>query len=148
SLAINLLEHFGDKQSNFPIKILATDLNEASLEKARAGMYIDNIELDVSPERLRRFFIKVNNHYQVNKMVRELCVFSKHNLTHDPPFSRLDVVSCRNVLIYLEGSLQKRVLPILHYALNAGGFLVLGTSESIGGFTDLFNVVDQKHRIY
>jgi two-component system CheB/CheR fusion protein len=148
SLAICLLEFLGERNSNLPIKILATDVNEAALEKARAGMYIDNIELDVSPERLRRFFAKLNGHYQIGKAVRDTCVFSKHDLTSDPPFSRLDLVSCRNVLIYLDGSLQKRVLPVLHYSLNPGGYLLLGSSETIGPFGELFTVVDQKHRVY
>jgi two-component system CheB/CheR fusion protein len=148
SLAISLLEFLGDRGSNFPIKILASDVNEAALERARAGIYLDNIEVDVSPERLRRFFAKVDGHYQIGKAVRDLCVFSKHNLASDPPFSRLDLVSCRNLLIYLDSSLQKRVLPILHYSLNPGGFLLLGSSETVGPLADLFNVVDQKHRIY
>jgi two-component system CheB/CheR fusion protein len=148
SLAICLLEFLGDRASNVPIKILATDVNEAALEKARAGMYIDNIELDVPAERIRRFFGKVNGHYQVGKAVRDLCVFSKHNLATDPPFSRLDLISCRNVLIYLDSALQKRVLPLLHYGLNPGGFLLLGSSETIGPFGDLFTVVDSKQRLY
>src|SRR6185436_4657282 len=106
-------------------------LNEMALDKARSGIYVDNIELDVSPERLRRFFVKNETQYQISKAVRELCVFSKHNMTSDPPFSRLDLISCRNVLIYLNLTLQRRVLPVFHYALNPGGFLVLGTSESL-----------------
>ena len=102
----------------------------------------------MSPERLRRFFTKVNNHYQISKAVRDLCVFSKHNLAHDPPFSRLDLVTCRNLLIYLDAQLQRRVIPVLHYSLNPGGFLVLGSSESIGPFTELFSVADHKTRVY
>jgi two-component system CheB/CheR fusion protein len=148
SLAIALLEFLGERHLTLPIKILATDVNESALIKARSGMFVDNIELDVSPERLRRFFAKVNGHYQISKVVRDLCVFSRHDLTNDPPFSHLDLVSCRNVLIYLDNSLQKRVLPVLHYALNPGGFLLLGSSETIGNFSELFSVVDQKYRIY
>jgi two-component system CheB/CheR fusion protein len=148
SLAICLLEFLGEQGKNFPIKILASDVNEQALEKARAGLYLDNIEVDVLPERLRRFFAKVDGHYQIGKAVRDLCVFSKHNLATDPPFSRLDLVSCRNLLIYLDTALQRRVLPILHYALNPGGFLVLGSSETIGGSGELFSIVDGKHRIY
>ena len=109
-----------------PIKILATDLNESALEKARAGVYLDNIEIDVSPERLRRFFVRIDGHYQISKSVRELCVFSRHNMATDPPFCRLDLVSCRNVLIYMDAALQKRVLPMLHYALNPDGLPVPG----------------------
>src|SRR5262249_45744978 len=148
SLAICLLEYLGDINSNLPVKILASDVNEAALDRARAGIYVDNIELDVSPDRLRRFFAKANGSYQISKAVRDLCVFSKHNLATDPPFSRLDLVTCRNLLIYLDAGLQKRVLPILHYSCNPDGFLVLGSSETVGSFTDLFTVVDQKHRIY
>jgi two-component system CheB/CheR fusion protein len=148
SLGISLLEFLSERNVNFPIKILATDVNDAALERARAGVYVDNIELDVSPERLRRFFAKADGHYQIGKVVRDLCIFSRHNLTSDPPFSRLDLVSCRNVLIYLDGALQKRVMPLLHYALNPGGYLLLGTSESVGTFGELFAVVDQKNRIF
>jgi two-component system, chemotaxis family, CheB/CheR fusion protein len=148
SLAIALLEFLDDKGVNFPIKILATDLNDAALEKARAGVYVDNIEIDVSPERLRRFFIRGNLRYQINQTVRDLCVFSRHNMVSDPPFSHLDLVSCRNVLIYLDNALQRRVLPILHYALKGDGFLFLGASENIGPYTELFEVIDSKHRVF
>ena len=148
SLAITLLEYLEDQSESRQIKILATDLNEYVLERARAGVYVDNIEIDVSPERLRRFFVRQDGHYQISKSIRELCVFSRHNLTSDPPFSRLNLVSCRNVLIYLDAALQKRVLPVLHYSLNPDGFLFLGSSESIGGSTDLFSAVDGKHRLF
>src|SRR5262249_891948 len=148
SLAMALLEFIGDRRNFFPVKILATDVNEAALEKARAGLYVDNIELDVSAERLHRFFTKVGAHYQIVKSIREMCIFSRHNLASDPPFSHIDLVSCRNVLIYLDAALQKRVLPVLHYALQPGGFLLLGSSESVGGFTDLFTPADAKNRIF
>ena len=123
SLAIILLEYLEGQTANFPIKILATDLNEVALEKARAGVYLDNIEIDVSPTRLRRFFVRQDGHYRISKSVRELCVSSRHNVVQDPPFSRLDLISCRNVLIYMENALQKRVIARLHYALNPNGFL-------------------------
>jgi two-component system CheB/CheR fusion protein len=148
SLAIALLEFLGDRGSNVPVKLLASDVNEAALDRARAGIYPDNIEADVSADRLRRFFAKVDGHYQIGKAVRDLCIFSRHNLASDPPFSRLDLVSCRNVLIYLDAPLQRRVVPVLHYALNPGGYLLLGSSETIGTFSDLFNAVDPKHRVY
>ena len=148
SLAIALLEVLGDMGSNTPIKILATDINEAALEKARAGTYIDNIALDVSAERLRRFFNPVNSHYQICKSVRDLCVFSTHNIIRDTPFANLDLISCRNLLIYLDLSLQKRVLPYFHYALRPGGTLMLGTSETVGAAGDLFELVDKESRIY
>jgi two-component system CheB/CheR fusion protein len=148
SLAIALLEYLEGETEMPAIKILATDLNEFALEKARAGVYLDNIEIDVTPERLRRFFVRQDGHYQISKAIRELCVFSRHNMATDPPFSRLNLVSCRNVLIYMDSILQKRVLPILHYALNPDGFLLLGSSESIGMFGDLFSVLDSRHRIF
>jgi two-component system, chemotaxis family, CheB/CheR fusion protein len=148
SLVISLLEFLDGRPESVGIKVLATDLNEEALEKARAGVYLDNIEIDVSTERLRRFFVRHEGHYQISKAVRELCVFSRHNMTTDPPFSRLDLVSCRNVLIYMDSALQKRVLPLLHYALNPDGFLFLGTSENIGGAGDLFEVVDAKYRLF
>src|SRR5262249_36650919 len=148
SLAISLLEYLAGRPDVVPIKILATDLNEAALEKARAGVYIDNIELDVSQERLRRYFVWVNGRYQISKAVRDLCVFSRHNMVTDPPFSRLDLISCRNVLIYLDAALQRRVLPVFHYALSPGGFLVLGTSENVSGSGELFTVTDAKNKIY
>jgi two-component system CheB/CheR fusion protein len=130
SLAMSLLEYLDGRPENPAVKVLATDLNEAALEKARAGVYLDNIEIDVSPERLRRFFVRHDGHYQISKAVRELCVFSRHNMSADPLFSRLDLVSCRNVLIYMDAALQKWVLPLLHYALNPGGFLFLGSSDT------------------
>lgn len=148
SLAITLLEYLGTLATSPGLKILATDLNEAALERARAGVYVDNIEIDVSPERLRRFFNRVDGSYQISKSVRELCVFSRHNLVHDPPFSHLDLVSCRNVMIYLDAALQRRVIPILHYSLNPSGILFLGSSESVGVFTDQFTAVDAKYRIF
>jgi two-component system CheB/CheR fusion protein len=148
SLAICLWEHLGTHAEAYPVKILATDLNEGALEKARSGVYLDNIEVDVSPERLRRFFVRVDGHYQITKAIREHVVFSRHNLAHDPPFSHLDLVSCRNVLIYMDAPLQRRVLPILHYALNPGGTLFLGASENVGPFNDLFTPLDARHRIF
>ncbi len=148
SLAISLLEYLDQRSENVTIKILATDLNESALERARAGVYLDNIEIDVSPGRLRRFFTRTNGHYQISKAVRELCIFSRHNLTTDPPFSRLDLVSCRNVLIYMDGALQRRVIPLLHYSLSPNGFLMLGSSENIGSFGELFEVLDHRTRIF
>jgi two-component system CheB/CheR fusion protein len=148
SLAMCLLEFLGGRPDDAAVKILATDLNEAALDRARAGVYVDNIEIDVSPERLRRFFVRVDGHYQISKSVRDLCVFSRHNMSSDPPFSHLDMVSCRNVLIYMDAALQKRVLPILHYALNPDGVLFLGSSENIGPYGELFIPVDARFRIF
>ena len=148
SIAMTLVECLDDQADSVSIKILATDLNETALERARAGVYLDNIEIDVSPTRLRRFFVRKENQYHVSKAIRDLCIFSRHNMSSDPPFSRLDLISCRNVLIYMNATLQKRVFPLLHYALNPGGYLFLGSSENISTGVDLFDVVDGRHRIF
>ncbi len=130
------------------LQVFATDLNGALLDKARHGLYARNLAQDLSPERLRRFFVEEDGGYRVTKMLREMVVFSRQNLISDPPFSRLDLISCRNLLIYLEPSLQKRAMPTFHYALKPGGYLLLGASESIGGFSDLFVPVDKRWKIY
>ena len=148
SLAIALLEALGPAAGPPLVQIFGTDLSETAITHARAGVYARNIELDVSPERLGRFFVKLDGQYQVSKSVRELCVFAKHDLAQDPPFSRVDVISCRNVLIYLEAKLQKRVMSVLHYALKNEGVLLLGAAETVAGFADLFTVVDRQHRLY
>ena len=120
------------------LQVFATDLNDALLDKARHGLYAKNLAHDVSPERLRRFFIEEQGGYRVTKSLREMVVFARQNLISDPPFSRMDLISCRNLLIYLEPSLQKKLFPVFHYALKPNGFLCLGASESIGSFTELF----------
>jgi two-component system CheB/CheR fusion protein len=148
SLLIVLLEYLENRAEAPQIKLLATDLNESALDKARSGVYLDNIEIDVSPERLRRFFNRQEGHYQISKAIRELCVFSRHNLVSDPPFGHINLISCRNVMIYMDTALQRRVLPVVHYALNPDGFLFLGSSESIGSFGDLFETIDSRHRIF
>jgi two-component system CheB/CheR fusion protein len=149
SLAIALLEFLDDKPVHPPIQIFATDLSDTvSLQKAREGIYPENIEAEVSPERLRRFFSKEDSRYRVSKALRDMVVFARQNVAADPPFSRMDLISCRNLLIYLAPPLQRRVIPTFHYALNPTGFLVLGHSETVGAFTDLFGVVDSQHRIY
>ena len=148
SIAICLLEYLGTAAEAVPIKIFATDISERAIETARAGVYGEGIAAEVSAQRLQRFFLKTDRGYEISKAVRDLCVFARQDLTRDPPFSQLDLVSCRNVLIYLGPVLQDRVLPIFHYALKPGGILVLGSSETVGGFTDLFEVVDKKHKFY
>ena len=148
SLAIELLEALGDETEAVPIQLFGTDVSEISIAKARAGVYPENIELDVPAARLRRFFVKLDGQYQVRKAVRELCVFAKHNLATDPPFSKMDLIVCRNVLIYLESELQRRVSSIFHYALKTPGFLILGVSETVGPLSDLFSVVDKKYKVY
>jgi two-component system, chemotaxis family, CheB/CheR fusion protein len=148
SIAISLLEFLDDYPIKPAIQIFATDISEQAIETARAGVYHQNLLTDISPERLRRFFTPADGGYQISKLVRELCIFARQNLTSDPPFSRLDLISCRNMLIYLEPVLQKKVMPIFHYALNTSGFLMLGSSEGIGNAGDLFAIADKKNRIY
>ena len=149
SLAIALTEFLDDKLVRPVIQIFATDLNDTvSLEKARAGIYPQTIEEEMSPERLRRFFTKDSGRYRINKALRDTCIFARQNMATDPPFSVLDIISCRNVLIYLSPVLQKRVIPTFHYALNPNGFLILGASESVGSFHDLFHPIDNTHRIF
>jgi two-component system CheB/CheR fusion protein len=148
SIAISLLESLGDKHAQVPVQIFATDISGASIEKARAGVYPKSIEQEVSAERLQRFFLKSDHGYQIKKAVREMCVFAQQNAVKDPPFSKLDLISCRNMMIYLGPVLQKKLLPIFHYALKPDGFLTLGSSETIGGFANLFVLVDKKEKIY
>ena len=148
SIAICLLEFLADQFPRLPIQIYATDISETVIEFARNGFYTPSQVANVSPERLYRFFVQVEGGYQVSKSVREVCVFARQNLIGDPPFSRLDLISCRNVLIYLGTPLQKKLLPIFHYGLKSTGFLLLGTSETVGDFTDLFTLCDKKNKIY
>ena len=148
SIGVILLEVLGEKAANMQIQIFATDLSESIIAKARSGIYPESVALDITSDRLRRFFLKVENGYQINKNIRDMVVFAKQDLARDPPFSKLDLISCRNVMIYMSQVLQKRILPLFHYALNAGGILFLGSSETVGGFGDLFVPLDKKHRIY
>src|SRR5258708_8355889 len=131
-----------------PFQISATDISEGSLARARAGIYSHAAVADISPERLRRFFVKLDGGYQINKTVREMCIFARQNVAKDPPFSNLDFISCRNLLIYLGGVLQKRVIPTLHYALKPERYLLLGGSETLGTFAEHFHSVDKKNRIF
>src|SRR5665213_1123255 len=130
------------------MQVFATDLNDALLDKARAGLYAKTLASDISPERLRRFFVEEERGYRVAKPLRESVVFARQNLIGDPPFSKMDLICCRNLLIYLEPTLQKRALATFHYALKPEGFLFLGASESVGQFTDLFETVDKKQKIF
>jgi len=148
SMAICALEYLGEAKSSVAIQVFGTDISETAIEKARGGKYVEAITADVSPERLRRFFTKEPEGYQISKSIREMCVFARHNVLQDPPFSRLDLISCRNLLIYLELSAQKKVIPVFSYALRPSGFLVLGKSEDITGFSDLFSLMDKKCKIY
>jgi two-component system CheB/CheR fusion protein len=148
SLAMTLLEFLGDKAPSFQVQIFGTDLNEKGIQKARVGIYRESISEEISPERMARFFVRVDEGYRVNKAVRDMCVFARQNLANDPPFSQMNLVACRNLLIYIQPVLQKKIIPILHYALKPSGFLVLGGSESVAAFPELFSTIDKKHRIY
>ena len=149
SIAISLMESLGDRAKSTPIQIFGTDISEQAIEYARIGIYPESALSHVSKERLHRFFAHSNDHhYRINTAIRETCVFAKHDLTRDPPFSRLDLISCRNVLIYLEPVLQKRVLTTFHYALKDQGFLLLGRSETLGAFPQLFTLMDKKNKFF
>lgn len=149
SIAICLVEYLGELVTQTPIQIFGTDVSNTAIEIARAGIYIENIARYVSEERLRRFFVKVDSNYHIAKSIRDLCIFSRQDITRDPPFSRIDLVSCRNLLIYLNPELQKRVMPVFHYALSPNGLLMLGISEVIGAFSELFRPLnDKKIKIY
>ena len=136
------------RKMSFPLEIFATDISETAIEKARAGIYGDAALANVSPERLTRFFTRSERGYQIAKSIRDVCVFARHNVAQDPPFSRLDLISFCNVLIYLGAELQRKVLSILHYSLKPTGFLVLGPSESIGTLSQSFHQLEKTHRIY
>lgn len=148
SLAICLLEYMRETDIEIPVQIFGTDLSEPALERARAGIYPESISADVSPERLRRFFTRVDGQYQISRPVRDMCIFAQQNLTKDPPFSKLDLITCRNVLIYLGPALQGKVMRLFHYALKPEGFLVLGLSETVGSAVELFNPLDRHLKIY
>src|SRR5256885_9512002 len=148
SLAICILETLGRGPSKIRIQIFGTDLSESVIEHARLGIFSSAIEKDVSPARLKRFFIKRDGTYQINRNVRDICTFARQNICVDPPFSRLDLISCRNVLIYLSPELHKRCIPQFHYALNSGGYLILGPAESVGLYDELFKLADKKNKIY
>ncbi|CAM3921047.1 two-component system, chemotaxis family, CheB/CheR fusion protein [Pedobacter westerhofensis] len=148
SFAICLHEYLGDRASLMKIQIFATDISETAIAKARTGIYRPSDIEGLSPERLKQFFTKIDGNFLVNKNIRDMCVFAHHNLLKDPPFSKVDLISCRNVLIYLEPVLQKRVFNTFHYSLNPEGFLILGKSESIGKNEDLFNTYNNLERIF
>lgn len=148
SLAICFLEFLAEQPRTFSIQIFGTDLNGAVIERARAGLYPPGATRNLSPERLQRFFLHVNGNYQVSKPLRDLCVFAQHNIFQDAPFSRLDLLSCQNVLIYLGPGIQKKMMQTFHYALKPHGFLLLGPSETVGSSTDLFAPLGKKQNMY
>ena len=148
SIAMLLREHADERRDGSKIQLFATDIDGDAIEKARVGAYPDGIVADVSPDRLRRFFIKENSTYHIRKTIRDMVVFAEQNVIDDPPFSKMNLISCRNLLIYMEPELQKRVLPIFHYSLKLDGFLLLGNSETVGEFADIFATVDRKWRLF
>jgi two-component system, chemotaxis family, CheB/CheR fusion protein len=153
SIAITLLEYMWVHSRNISqaataIQIFATDISETALDRARTGLYTEAAVSEISADRLKRFFVRLDGGFQINKSIRDMCIFAKQNLVKDPPFSNLDLVSCRNLLIYLGPVLQRRVIPTLHYSLKPEGYLMLGASESLGGFADHFGLVDKKDKIY
>ncbi|HLY28208.1 MAG TPA: CheR family methyltransferase, partial [Aggregatilineales bacterium] len=148
SIAMMIREQMSLRKQEHLVQIFATDIDEQAIKRARVGLYPNNIAADVSPERLQRFFIKSDGTYQISKQIREMAVFAVQSVTKDPPFSRMDLISCRNLLIYLGPELQKKVIPFFHYSLKAGGFLFLGTSETLGDFDRFFHAIDRKAKLF
>ncbi|MDZ7794569.1 MAG: chemotaxis protein CheB [Spirochaetia bacterium] len=155
SIAILLHEYMETLQENYNLQVFATDIDDRSIAAARGGIYPASIAADVSPERLSRYFTEesvtsegIPESYRIHKKIRDVMIFSKQDLIKDPPFSNLDLISCRNLMIYLNGEVHKKLIPLFHYALRPGGMLFLGTSESIGECTDLFHTLDRKAKLY
>jgi len=150
SIAILLAERQEALKQRFEVQVFATDIDGQAIAAARTGLYPASIRADISPERLARFFgIESNGSaYRIHKAIRDVLIFSEQNVIKDPPFSKVDLISCRNLLIYMGGELQKKVIPLFHYALNPGGSLFLGTSETVGEFVDLFATLDRKLKLY
>jgi two-component system CheB/CheR fusion protein len=150
SIAILLQERLELLKQNYRVQVFATDIDSRAIATARAGLYPAGIAADISPERLARFFAAEpdGSAYRIHKSLRDMLVFSEHDVIKDPPFSKVDLISCRNLLIYMGSDLQKKLMPLFHYALNPGGFLFLGTSETVGEFGDLFASVDHKSKLY
>jgi two-component system, chemotaxis family, CheB/CheR fusion protein len=147
SIAILLLESL-QPAAGPPVQIFASDISKEAIQVARDGQYPENIAADVSQERLQKFFAQSNHGYQIAKQVRDVCIFAVQDVTRDPPFSRVDLICCRNLLIYLGVPLQKKVLAAFHYALNPGGYLLLGSSESVEAGSEAFRQIDKKHKVY
>jgi two-component system CheB/CheR fusion protein len=148
SVAIALMEFLEKHQSAVRAQVFATDVSDTAVEHARGGVYSAAIAADVGSERLRRFFVRSEGNYRVSKAVRDICVFARQDLTKDPPFSRLDLVMCRNVLIYMDALLQRKLIGLFHYSLQPHGYLVLGQAETIGTQAGLFSLIDKRHRIH
>ena len=148
SLAILFEEAMERAGKHYTVQIFATDIDGEAIDKARQGEYPESIAADITPERLKKYFIKKDGAYRIKQEIREMVVYAEQNVISDPPFSRLDLISCRNVLIYLDNDLQRQILPLFHFTLNPSGYLFLGSSETIGGSADLFAMVDSKAKIF
>ncbi|MFH0783600.1 MAG: chemotaxis protein CheB [Pseudomonadota bacterium] len=150
SLAILMQERLEKLRQSYKVQIFATDIDSQAIATARLGIYPASIAVDISPERLARFFTLEagGSNYRINKGIRDMLIFSEQNVIKDPPFSKIDLISCRNLLIYINGELQKKLIPLFHYALKPGGFLFLGTSESVGEYGSLFSALDRKLKLY
>jgi two-component system CheB/CheR fusion protein len=150
SLAILLQERMEELKQSFKLQVFATDIDHRAIDCARTGIYPASIAGDILPERLARFFSQEadGSAYRIQKSIRDRVIFSEQDVIKDPPFSKLDLISCRNLLIYMGGGLQKKLFPLFHYALNPGGMLFLGTSETVGEFVDLFGTLDRKSKLY
>lgn len=144
SIAMCVFEYLSVHGLTTPVRIFGTDISDEALETARTGRYIENIARNVSAERLQRFFVRDGDYYRIDKNIRDVCTFARHNVASDPPFSRMDLISCRNLLIYLDPVLQRTVMPLFHYALRPNGVLMLGPSETVGSFARLFSVIESK----
>ena len=148
SLAIVVLEYLSQHGLDTPVQVFGTDASDASIDAARLAVYPETLLSDISPERLRRYFMKTDRGYQISKRVRDCCIFARQNLCSDPPFSHIDILSCRNVMIYFNQPLQRQVMLTFHYALEPGGYMLLGMSEGLRDYGDVFSAVDRKHKIY
>ncbi|HEY2470304.1 MAG TPA: CheR family methyltransferase [Terracidiphilus sp.] len=148
SLAITVLEYLSQHGMDTPVQIFGTDASDEAIEIARTAVYPETLTTEISPERLRRYFVKLDHGYQVSKRVRDTCVFARQNLVNDPPFSHIDILSCRNVMIYFNQMLQKQLILTFHYALEPEGYILLGMSEGLRDYGEVFTTVDRKHKIY
>jgi two-component system CheB/CheR fusion protein len=148
SMAILLQEYLNERRLTTRVQIFANDIDEVAIGVARAGLYPDGIGADVEEERLKHFFTWSDCFWQVTKQIREMIVFAHHNLLKDPPFSRLDLIVCRNFLIYMNADIQKRIIPLFHQVLRPGGILFLGSAETVGLHSDLFTPIDKKWKIF
>ena len=148
SIALLIHERLSQTGQSVKVQVFATDIDSRAISIARRGFYPASIAVDIPPDLLQRYFVVDEGGYRIGKLVRDTIIYAEQNIIKDPPFSKLDMISCRNVLIYMGGELQKKIIPLFHYALKSGGFLFLGTSETIGDVSDLFSVVDRKMKIF